>query len=568
MPIHDLRVLVAEDDRLQRSIVVEMLRSLGLHSISEASNGVEALDMIRHANPPINILFCDLKMPQMDGMELLRHLGTEIRHVEVVILSAMDKKLLAVVNKVSSLYEIKLLGALEKPLSLQKLKQILSKSGNAPLNPAPKEAPKQFNFSVEEILEGIRQKQFKPFLQPKVDLQTGQVVGAEVLARWLHPQHGIVSPYAFIPKLEERGEIDSLTFLMLEESALICRTLLGKNHALHIAANLSLVSLTDPLIAEKITTIVKAAGVDTKYITLEITESAAMTEAPQALENLARLYMNGFTLSIDDYGTGYSNLQQLTRIAFGELKIDQSFIQGFANNEAMLIVVAANIDMAHKLRIKSVAEGVETKEDWEMLRKMDCDIGQGYFFAKPMSTEDFYTFIDNYRNQLLEVSPTAVHHYIKTTTKTNSEFKILIVEDDEFTRNTILQILNSLGYLQTTAVKDAQSAITLFEDEQFNLIITDIFLPDINGLELIKRIRTDRTFAKPNTRIIVLSGLTQTKAVGLAMTLNVNGFLAKPLIPNVIDRKIKNVMSEPTRVQASIAYETINTDIQDILNKS
>ncbi len=131
MPIPDLRVLVAEDARLQRSIVVEMLRSLGLHSISEASNGVEALDMIRHANPPINILFCDLKMPQMDGMELLRHLGTEIRHVEVVILSAMDKKLLAVVNKVSSLYEIKLLGALEKPLSLQKLKQILSKSGKA-----------------------------------------------------------------------------------------------------------------------------------------------------------------------------------------------------------------------------------------------------------------------------------------------------------------------------------------------------------------------------------------------------------------------------------------------------
>ncbi len=562
MQINEPNVLIAEDDDFQRNIIVEMLRSLGLHSIFEAANGHEALEIIRNANPKIDLIFSDLKMPKMDGMEFLRHLSKENHHIEIVILSAMDKKLLSAVNKVSSLYDIKLLGAIEKPMNLQQLKNILSKSGKTQVDHKPKQGLKEFNFSVEEILEGIRQKQFKPYLQPKVDLNTGQIVGAEALARWIHPEHGVILPYAFIPKLEESKQIDTLTFMMLEESALACQSLLDKNYTTHIAVNLSLVSLNNPDIAEKITSVIKKAGVDPKYITLEITESTAMTDAPQALENLARLYMNGFTLSIDDYGTGYSNLQQLTRVAFGELKIDRSLIQGIANNEAMLIVVASNIDMAHKLKIKSVAEGIETEQDWKMLGKMGCDIGQGYYIAKPMSVEDFYSFIDNY--QTPDTSHNPVYHHVKAKTKTSSTYEILVIEDDNFTRNIILKTLNSLGYLQTTAVADAQSAIDLFERYQFDLIITDIFMQNINGLDLIKRIRTSKTFAKPNTRIIVLSGLTQTRAVSLAMALNVNCLLVKPLIPNIIDGKIRSVMNEPSRIQAEIAYETVNTDIQGI----
>jgi EAL domain-containing protein (putative c-di-GMP-specific phosphodiesterase class I)/DNA-binding response OmpR family regulator len=560
MQINELNILIAEDDDFQRNIIVEMLRSLGLHSIFEATNGHEALEIIRNADPKIDLIFSDLKMPKMDGMEFLRHLSKENHHIEIVILSAMDKKLLSTVNRVSSLYDIKLLGAIEKPMNLQQLKNILSKSGKTQTSPKPKQDSKEFNFSVEEILEGIRQKQFKPYLQPKVDLKTGHILGAEALARWLHPEHGVILPYAFIPKLEESKQIDTLTFMMLEESALACKSLLDKNYNLHIAVNLSLVSLNNPDIAEEITSVIRATGVDTKYIALEITESTAMTDAPQALENLARLYMNGFTLSIDDYGTGYSNLQQLTRVAFGELKIDRSLIQGIANNEAMLIVVASNIDMAHKLKIKSVAEGIETEQDWEMLGKMGCDIGQGYYIAKPMSIEDFYSFIDNY--QALDTSPATVYHHVKTKTKASSEYEILVIEDDDFTRNIILQTLNSFGYLQTTDVADAQSAIDLFETRQFDLIITDIFMPNINGLELIKRIRTNKTLAKPNTRIIVLSGLTQARAVSLAMALNVNGLLVKPLIPNIMDGKIRSVMNEPSRIQTKIAYETVNTDIQ------
>ncbi len=136
----------------------------------------------------------------------------------------------------------------------------------------------------------------------------------------------------------------------------------------------------------------RAGGGDPHHIVLETTESAAMTDVAPALENLARLRMHGFVLSIDDYGTGYASMQQITRIAFSELKIDQSFVKDFASNQALRVIVESSIEMAHKLRVKSVAEGVETQQDWDTLKGMGCDIAQGYFIASPMYLSAFVEF--------------------------------------------------------------------------------------------------------------------------------------------------------------------------------
>lgn len=558
----DINVLVAEDDAFQRGIIVELLHSLGVTSIMEASNGREALACIRDQNAKkINLVFSDLKMPEMDGMEFLRCLSEEHNETEIVILSAMDKKLLAAVDRISSLYKLNLLGILEKPIGLKQLKNTLSSSGQIKDIAKPTEHLAHTEFTIDEILEGIHLKQFTPYFQPKVDLKTGLLIGAEALARWIHPKHGVIAPSAFIQKLEDSKQIDDLTFVMLKEAASVYNAFLKKGHCIHIAVNLSLVSLNDPQIAQQITSTVIEHGGDPTYLTLEITESIAMTDAPIALENLARLSMNGFTLSIDDYGTGYSNLQQLTRIDFGELKIDRSLVHGFAKSEAMQIIVASNIDMAHKLKIKCVAEGIETKQDWEQLRKMGCDAGQGYFIAKPMSFIDFYNFVEHHEMQPLQATPKMINHFIRPKRQSTIEKKILVIEDDNFTRNTILKTLMNLGYQKTTAVENAQSAIDLFETHEFDLIFTDIFMPFMNGLDLIKRIRTNKTLAKPNTRIIVLSGLTQSKALGVAMALNVNDIIVKPLMPHVIDEKIQRIMSDSLHIQNPIAYETINTDI-------
>lgn len=393
MNIANLNVLIVEDDNFQRNILINMLNSLGITSILSAGNGKEALDIIRAAGPkPIDVALCDLKMPEMDGMEFLRHLGNRHRDIDVILTSGMDGKLLTSVGKMTQMYGIRLLGAIEKPVLLVNLKEHLLKHGSS-TQEAPQIAAK--SFTLKEILLAVDADQFEPFFQPKVDMKTGRLVGAEALARWIHPDHGVISPYAFIPQLEQSGNIDALTFRILRKSAAVVRSLHDKGYLLTVSVNLSLVSLDDTALADKITQAVREAGVEPQYIVLEITESAAMTNVAPALENLARLCMSGFALSIDDYGTGSSSLQQLTRIAFSELKIDQSFVKDFVDNKTLRIVVESSIDMAHKLLVKSVAEGVETQQDWDALKVVGCDTAQGYFIAQPMDEKAFSDFVVN-----------------------------------------------------------------------------------------------------------------------------------------------------------------------------
>jgi EAL domain-containing protein (putative c-di-GMP-specific phosphodiesterase class I)/FixJ family two-component response regulator len=392
MKANELNILVVEDDDFQRQMIVKMLRSLGVISICNAGNGKQALEIIRRENEkPVDIVVCDLNMPEMDGLEFLRYLSQEQHNVSIILISALGSKLLTSAVRMTKMYGIKPLGAIEKPIMLGQLKEMFSKyvrSENKWHQPTNVTA----DFMLDEILQGMRAKQFEPFFQPKVDLKTGRLVGAEALARWIHPEQGVISPYAFIPLLEQSGHIDELTFLMLEKTAAALHSFHDRGYTFTISVNLSLASLDDTTLADKITQVVRNARLDPRYIILEITETAAMTDVAHALENLARLCMNGFALSIDDYGTGYSSMQQLTRIPFSELKIDQSFVQDCADSEALRIVVESSIDMAHKLMVKSVAEGVETQQDWDMLKSIGCDTAQGYFIAKPMNLISFVEF--------------------------------------------------------------------------------------------------------------------------------------------------------------------------------
>ncbi|HZQ73620.1 MAG TPA: EAL domain-containing protein, partial [Burkholderiales bacterium] len=283
-------------------------------------------------------------------------------------------------------YGITLLGAIEKPITPEKLRTLLEKyAPPKPRSPRPT-APA---IPLEDIRRGLHAQEFEPFFQPKVNLTDGSVVGAEALARWRHPQKGIVAPYAFIGEMETHGLIDQLMWLMLEKSAMRCREWLAKGLEITVSVNLSLKSLSEAALAERITERVGSQKVSPKQIVLEITESAAMTDIGRALENLTRLRMKGFGLSIDDYGTGYSSMQQLSRIPFTELKIDQSFVMSAVEKQSSKVILESSLDMARKLKLKAVAEGVETRAHWNLLQNLGCDIAQGYFIAKPMEAAAF-----------------------------------------------------------------------------------------------------------------------------------------------------------------------------------
>ncbi len=395
MIANGLTALVVEDHDFQRQMVARMLRSLGAREVKEVDNGKQALAVIEDG-AAVDLVVCDLDMPEMDGLELIRHLGQAESAVSVIISSAHEQSLLDSVNKMTAAYGVRLLGMIAKPVTLEGLEGLIAlhEPPGPKVERAPAGAP---DFSLEQILEGVRLKQFEPFFQPKVELATKRIVGAEALARWRHPDHGLVGPYAFIDPLEQSGNIDALTFLMLERAARIWHNWRESDLDLTISVNLSLASLTDTTLADQITDISHSAGLDPRHMILEITETAAMTDVAPALENLARLRMRGFGLSVDDYGTGFSSLRQLTRVPFTELKIDRGFVTDCATNPPSSTIVQSSVEMARSLGIKSVAEGVESQEDWNLLKAAGCDLAQGYLIAKPMEAERFVEWAHSWR---------------------------------------------------------------------------------------------------------------------------------------------------------------------------
>ncbi len=386
VPIADLHFLIAEDDEFQRHWLAVMLTRLGAQHIVEAENGRVALDILKKNRHPIDISFIDLNMPDMDGIELVRHLANGAHQTAIVLTSALGSALLFSVETMSKAYGIDLLGSFEKPATPDVLQNLIAlyRPPAVRAHELKKALP---TFTLEEIRRGVQAGEFEPFFQPKVELATGKVKAVEAFVRWRHPQYGIVTPGAFIPVLEASGHMEDLTWLVIERSVAACRTWHDRGLMLSVSINLSVTSLAEQGLAEKILKHIAQHGIDPEYITFEITELMAMTDVPVCLENIARLRMKGFGLSIDDYGTAHSNLQQLLRIPFLDLKIDRSFVAGAAQNEQMHIALSSCLELAKKLRRNSVAVGVETREDWDLLRDLGCTYAQGYYIAKPMERD-------------------------------------------------------------------------------------------------------------------------------------------------------------------------------------
>jgi len=391
--IADLQFLIAEDDEFQRHWLRVMLNKLGAQHILEAENGKTALDLLQTGNRPVDISFIDLNMPSMDGIELVRHLANSDNQTAIVLTSALGSALLFSVETMSKAYGVNLLGTFEKPATPEVLQALIARYQPPQARPARKTPPV---FTLQEIHDGIRDGQFEPFFQPKVELATGKVKAVEAFVRWRHPQHGLVTPPAFIPTLEASGHMEDLTWVVIERAVAACRGWHDQGLMLSASINLSATSLAEPGLAEKILAHIAQHKIAPQFLTIEITELMAMTDVPVCLENLARLRMKGFGLSIDDYGTAHSNVQQLLRIPFLDLKIDRSFVAGASQNKQMHIALSSCLELARKLRRNSVAVGVETREDWDLLRDLGCTYAQGYYIAKPMERDAIPGWIEEW----------------------------------------------------------------------------------------------------------------------------------------------------------------------------
>ena len=409
MPAESLSFLVVEDHEFQRNMLVRMLNAMNAQAVHAAEDGRQALHLLRTLRAGVDIIISDLDMPTMDGMELIRHIGIDHRGASLIIVSAVERGVLYAVESMANAYGINFLGTIEKPVTQASLERLIAEHrADAQERAVGKGA---VSFTINEILEGLANNEFEPFFQPKVELTTRRVMGAEALARWRHPELGVIGPDAFVKQLEEAGKVDLLTRRILTKGAAFARTLDANDGGCCVAVNISIKSLVHVGAAEQITEIVRHQGVPTSAIVLEITESAATTEIAKVLENLARLRLKGFELSIDDYGTGYSSLEQLARIPFKELKIDRSFVNHAATQESSRVILESSLQMASLLHLRTVAEGVEAEADWKLLSDLHCRVAQGYYISRPLSEAAFVHWLARWNGRNTHAAAACEHDH-------------------------------------------------------------------------------------------------------------------------------------------------------------
>lgn len=385
MPELPLRVLVLEDHAFQRSVAVNMLRSLGCHEVFEASDGAQALELLARVGT-VDIALCDLQMEGMDGLEFLQRVGASGQVKSVIISSSLSADLRRAVHQMVALLGLELLGDVGKPLHVQVLANLLRKSIDRPALTQPSDTVTL--ASDKAVRQALAQQQLHAWYQPKFNLSTGEVCGVEVLCRWLHPTQGVIPPALFMPVLERCGLLDELLFTQIDQALTVQRSARDQGFALNVAFNLQALQLANAQLTATLKTLLAQHRACGANLTFELTESGLLEAPATSLESLVRLRMMGCQLSIDDFGAGFSSLQRLCQLPFNEIKLDAEFVRNLEHEPRCRAAISSTLALGETLGMTVVIEGIETDAQRCELLALGCTQGQGYWYAQPMSGPD------------------------------------------------------------------------------------------------------------------------------------------------------------------------------------
>ncbi|MDF0606173.1 EAL domain-containing response regulator [Neisseriaceae bacterium TC5R-5] len=388
MQLQDLQdILIIDDSTLQRLHGCEVCQALGARHIRQATDGAEGLAMMQDILP--DLVFLDLEMPRLDGVQVMQAMAKIGLNTPMIVTSGKDYLLISTVELMGRELGLTVLGGLQKPVQTEALRDLLKR-----LRPTNQHAPEDSElYSEVDIRQALNAKQIIPYYQPKISLSNGHPKGAEMLARWQHPQHGLIPPSRFIPVIEACGWATELTLLMLDYGLKQWLEWARQGIRLPLAVNLSALSLSGEELTQQIEQRLQQARVPPRFIIFEITETAIANNLAEAIGTAARLRLNGFGLAIDDFGTGFATLQQLTRFPFTEMKIDQSLVTSVNNKPHLEAVLNSIIELAQRMQLNTVAEGIETDSDCHFMTARGCQLGQGYFISKPMPALQFEEWV-------------------------------------------------------------------------------------------------------------------------------------------------------------------------------
>jgi diguanylate cyclase (GGDEF)-like protein len=332
--------------------------------------------------------------------------------------------------------------------------------------------------------------------QPQVSLVGGAISGSEALVRWRHPVKGMVSPAEFIPLAEETGLMEPLGEWVLRDVCAQLRRWLDEGlPVVPVAVNLSARQLRQATLVSSIKEVLVAHALEPSFLKLEVTESAVMHDVDAAVATMKGLKALGVGLSLDDFGTGYSSLSYLKRFPIDDLKIDKSFVHDVTTDPDSATICNSIIGLAHSLKLRVIAEGVETEAQMQYLRQRGCDEVQGYLFSKPLPVDEFARMLGQERRLPLPDTE-------------GTQRSILIVDDEANVRNALKRLLRRDGYKILTA-DSAREGLDMLARHGVQVILSDQRMPGMNGTEFLNRVKE----LYPQTVRIILSGYAELECV-------------------------------------------------------
>ncbi|MBW3510912.1 EAL domain-containing protein [Janthinobacterium sp. NKUCC06_STL] len=375
------------------------------------------------------------------------------------------------------------------------------------------------------LRRAIDNEEFVLFFQPKVNIISGRISGAEALIRWRRPGHGMVSPALFIPLLEETGLIVRVGNWVLDEA---CRKIsewgASSIGPVHLSVNVSGIQFFVGGLEEEVLKAIRKYDIAPELLELELTESSLMSNAEETIAVLRNLKALGIQISIDDFGTGYSSLAYLKRFPIDKLKIDIAFVREVTSNPDDAAIVLAIISMAHSMKLEVIAEGVENDAQLAYLRRHGCDEMQGYYFSRPVPHEEFEQML--MKGQLLQAPEDAGSEEQQT---------LLIVDDDVFMLDVLSDFLAQDGYRILTA-QTAAEGFDILARHKVQVILCDQCMPLMSGTEFMERVK----HLCPDTFRIMLSAFADLTPIMAAINRGaVDRFYTKPWKGAVLRENIR-----------------------------
>ncbi len=380
-----MRLLIVDDEEDICDLIAEISERHGFdtRTTSNAENVGQILSEFA-----CDVIMLDLMMPGTDGVELLRLLSEKAKNAKLCLISGSDARVLNGARRLASAHGLNVVEALEKPLSIQTLHSFfdsVTESGKDP--------------KLENHALAIANGEFILYYQPIIELSSRRIKGVEALARWKHPDRGILLPDTFLRQISDEGLMQDLTQFVVKTAVQQIASLHQAGEKLTMALNVTASTLLDLSLPDQISDVCKKYGVPPAYLILEVTETEAMRDVTRTMDVLLRMRLRNIGVAIDDFGTGHSSLRELQRMPFSELKIDKSFVTDAPNNKDCEVIMNSIINLGHNLGLKVIAEGIEDERTWTLLQEKGCDYGQGYFIGHPMSASDLGAWLETWHKK-------------------------------------------------------------------------------------------------------------------------------------------------------------------------